>query len=168
MTLYIPLLSLLLYLLKTHLIIIIVRGTGYYHLHTREAYQIILRRIERRKKSLQEERAFGIWCCLFVSLAPCGACIILEKNNELKKIAKFESITKLRLNAAGPSSPIDLESHPDLLEEMKKKKRSKKSRNNDRNDNSADVAASGGYIYYGGSDYFNEEVVVTGGAAGCG
>merc|ERR1719223_881161 len=52
-----------------------VKGTGYYHLHTREAYDVILNRIETKCKKVQNIADGTICCIILIVFAPCGLAI---------------------------------------------------------------------------------------------
>ncbi len=144
-----------------HDMIKIEKGTGYYHLHTREAYGVILRRLEGKKSSVECERCLGIFCCLTIVGALCGIPLSIGAKKKLKDVESLIALTKLRKNAAGPSSEIDIP--PELLEHIRKNSKKPNRTGDGHND-----AGYGGVYYYGGSDYYAGEVVTDGGAAACG
>ena len=126
-----------------------VRGIGYYHLHTREAYDIILDRAIVKKKDGKMEMICGCAFMMTVFL-PLGVFFCIYGK---KKVAHYDDLIEiitLRKNAAGPSSDIDV---PDELLGRVKKISKEWSKNN--------YATSADYTY---GHYFVDNQV----GAGCG
>ena len=137
----------------------LARGVGYYHLHTREAYQVILNRIKGKKTKIENKKGCGYCFLITILCAPLGCALIKSANTEYRRLENLERLTTLRMNAAGPSSEIDVP--PEILDEVKKHSK----RGGGRTQSTGDT--TGGY-YVGDCNYFQEEVVIEGGAAGCG
>lgn len=94
-----------------------VKGLGYYHLHTRESYQIILKRVVARRDKAELIASLSILCVIILVCAPCGIAI---RKDRLERKAYFDNMIKvitLRMNAAGPSTDIDIPE--DILQQMK-------------------------------------------------
>ena len=144
-------------------LIIIVKGPGYYHLYTREAYQAILNRIEKQQAKEKSERNCVLLYGLIPFFIPVACCVFFQIKSKLQKLEGLKTVTTLRMNAAGPSSEIDIP--PEILDEMKK---NSKKRNHDDTNNYHDGSGGIGDIgnYYGTWYYFREEVF-TRGEAGC-
>ncbi len=146
------------------LIFSIERGLGYYSLETRAGYRLLIKRVEKKRRQLQNEH-----CCLgcFLTLTIVGIiCVLTEKKHWKEKEQECTDLITLleaRLNSSGPSTELNL---PAEVEARLKEARRKDNERNGNN-NTADVGGACGSYYYtpayveGGAFYGDS-------AAGCG
>ncbi len=160
----------------------IAKGVGYYHLHTRESYQVILDRIEIKQEKNYNLRVRSIYIRLFfliislillfliktvqivlitiavliVSVAM--ICLIhsyLEYFGRRNRLMNVTILTTFRMRASGPCSVIDFP--PELLKDMKKKT------------SNTDEDTEDFFEFFGDCDYFaSDEFSLEDGGAGCG
>jgi hypothetical protein len=80
-------------------------GRGYYHVNTREAYQILEKRIKARKRRIEEDIAFAKCCqCGFSKETP----YILQKERELRDLIEYETIVQARAKADIPIGTVGI------------------------------------------------------------
>jgi hypothetical protein len=85
-----------------------VRGTGYYNLHTRESYQIIFESIEVQEKKNKVHLSVWTICMFSVIFTLCAICETAEIKKRLILLADFKQIVQARMNAAGPTSDLEI------------------------------------------------------------
>jgi hypothetical protein len=80
-------------------------GRGYYHVNTREAYQILEKRIKARKRRIEEDIAYAKCCqCGFSKETP----YILQKERELMDLTEYETIVQARAKADIPIGTVGI------------------------------------------------------------
>ena len=122
-----------------------VKGVGYYHLHTREAYDVIAARIKTKRAQASAEASFGLCLVCTIICLPCG--LALRKMRQ-KEVLYYDDLTKvinLRKFAAGPSNQIDVPE--EVLGRVKKY--DEKNRSNTNGYGGPADYTSGTYFAYG-------------------
>jgi len=134
-----------------------VKGDGYYHFHTREAYDVVLERVRNQilKKKGQKSSECACMVC-FPCCIPCGLASRKRLSKEIKTLEDLCAIVEARKRAAGPQSALDIP--------VEMRQRFEKSDN--RNDSSyggGDVGYAGYAYYYESPGYLCDQ-----GGGGCG
>ena len=85
------------------------RGDGYYHIYTREAYEIM--EIRMKSQIISKQNSVDCLTCVSVFVLPLFPILCYlrqERVKELQKLQDIETVVKARKNATGPMSEIDL------------------------------------------------------------
>mmetsp|Transcript_11066 Transcript_11066/g.14466 ORF Transcript_11066/g.14466 Transcript_11066/m.14466 type:complete len:560 (+) Transcript_11066:204-1883(+) len=140
------------------------RGVGYYHEQTREAYQIICTRLQKKitynEGKIKENECAMIMCCCLI---PCIACDIKYFDEEIKKTRAILAVMEERKDA---SHPQGFARSKDTSSGPGRRKDNKDNRETGTQDNNHETY---GYsnIYWDASD-LNEAAGCGGGGGACG
>jgi hypothetical protein len=74
-------------------------GTGYFHLETKDAQEILFRRVDRQMRALESEIACDQCCCELAKN-------IKSKEDKLDKMKEVRSVLAARMTAARPSGEV--------------------------------------------------------------
>jgi len=128
------------------------KGIGFYNLNTREAYDVVIKRIELLITKINSDKCgcyvLGIFPLPLVGFV-CAIPAISKLNIKKEELEDAKKVAEARRNAAGPSADLSL---PAALQERLKKRSPNSSGN---------TGTDGGYVYYDNSAYYT-------GAAACG
>ena len=143
------------------------RGVGYYHEQTREAYQIICTRLQK-KITYNEGKTKDLKCVMIMCffLIPCIACDIKNLEEEIKKTRAILAVMEERKDA---SHPQGFARSKDTSSGPGRRKDNKDNRETGTQDNNHETYYDCGYsdIYWDASD-LNEAAGCGGGGGACG
>eukprot|EP00551_Chaetoceros_affinis_P005432 CAMPEP_0203665918 /NCGR_PEP_ID=MMETSP0090-20130426/3047_1 /ASSEMBLY_ACC=CAM_ASM_001088 /TAXON_ID=426623 /ORGANISM="Chaetoceros affinis, Strain CCMP159" /LENGTH=599 /DNA_ID=CAMNT_0050529639 /DNA_START=65 /DNA_END=1860 /DNA_ORIENTATION=- len=146
-----------------------VKGVGYYHLHTRESYDIILARIQAKQKKLNSDASCAICCIFLIVCAPCGLAMLQNKKEEIAYYADLTKLINLRKNAAGPSIeiPVPAEVVGRVKHYDSRNNRMRRNHNKNHDSSTNNYYTDGGYFMYGaGCGYSGVYTDMGGGGVG--
>mmetsp|Transcript_32142 Transcript_32142/g.38361 ORF Transcript_32142/g.38361 Transcript_32142/m.38361 type:complete len:179 (+) Transcript_32142:201-737(+) len=89
------------------------KGWGYYHFHTREAYNVMSTRIDRQIKITKghkhQVRCVAVCtCCLCCLCLPCVCFLNNKSDKTIAELMDLKIVVEARLRSAGPVSGVDL------------------------------------------------------------
>ncbi|KAG7343120.1 glycine-rich domain containing protein [Nitzschia inconspicua] len=81
-------------------------GLGYYHVTTKEAYNILDMRITARARNIEKDIAFAM-CCV-CSSGKNKAPYVIKKEKELQKLLQYQAVVKARAKAEYPVGEVNI------------------------------------------------------------